>query len=127
MSNVSYVKQRGTTVRQELSAADKVHVTVAESDSEYEGESSEWGVALVTPVERCCFTQYDVLLDNEASSNISKNAELLTDVRKTERSINVSGIQQGGGVCVDHEGEFGEFGTVYYSGSASANILSFAS
>ena len=108
-------------------SADKVHVTVAESDSEYKGESSEWGIALVTAVERCCFTQYDVLLDNEASLNIFKNAELLTDVRKTERSINVSGIQQGGGVCVNREGEFGEFGTVYNSGSASANILSFAS
>lgn len=28
---------------------------------------------------------------------------------------------------MDHQGEFGEFGTVYYSESASANILSFAS
>ena len=54
---------------------------MAESDSEYKGESSEWGIALVTAVERCCFTQYDVLLENEASLNIFKNAELLTDVR----------------------------------------------
>ena len=107
-------------------SADRVHKTVAELHSEYEGESSEWGVALVIAVERYCFTQYDVLLDNEASLDIIKNAELLTDVRKTERSINVSGIQQGGGVSVDHEVEFGEFGTVYYSGSASANNLSFA-
>ena len=107
-------------------SADKVHKTVAESDNEYEGESSEWEVALVIAVERYCFTQYDVLLDNEASLDIIKNAELLTDVRKIERSINVSGIQQGGGVSVDHEVEFGEFGTVYYSGSASANNLSFA-
>ena len=30
-------------------------------------------------------------------------------------------------MSVDREGDFGEFGTVFYSGSASANILSFAS
>ena len=59
--------------------------------------------------------------------NNFNNEELLTDVRKAEKSIRVSGIQQGGGVSVDREGEFGEFGTVYYSGSASASILSLAS
>ena len=77
--------------------------------------------------EVCCFSRFDVLLDNEASLNIFSNADLLTDVRKFERTIKVSGIQQGAGVSVDREGEFGEFGTVYYSGSASANNLSFAS
>ena len=30
-------------------------------------------------------------------------------------------------MTVDREGDFGELGTVFYSGSASANILSFAS
>ena len=100
---------------------------MAESDEEYEGESSQWGVALVTADEICCFSRFDVLLDNEASLNIFNNAELLTDLRKSESIIRVSRIQQGGGVSVDREGEFGEFGTVYYSSSASANILSFAS
>ena len=106
---------------------DKVHVAVAESDDEYEGEPSEWGVALLASDEICCFSRFDVLLDNEASLNIFSNADLLTDLRKSGTTIRVSGIQQGGGVKVDHEGEFGEFGTVYYSESASANILSFAS
>ena len=109
------------------SSSEIVHVTVEESDEEYEGESSEWGVALVTGDEICCFSRFDVLLDNEASLNIFNNAELLTDLRKSQSTIRVSGIQQGGGVSVDREGEFGEFGTVYYSSSASANILSFAS
>ena len=36
----------------------------------------------------------------------------------------MSGIQSGDGVKVDCEGEFGEF---FYSGDATANILSFAS
>ena len=100
---------------------------MAESDDEYEGEPSEWGVALLASDEICCFSRFDVLLDNEASLNIFSNADLLTDLRKSGTTIRVSGIQQGGGVKVDHEGEFGEFGTVYYSESASANILSFAS
>ena len=84
-------------------------------------------MALVTSCERGLFTQYDVLLDNEASLNIFNNKDLLTGIRKPEHSIKVSGIQTGGGVTVDSEGDFGEFGTVYYSGDASANVLSFAS
>ena len=75
----------------------------------------------------CCFTKFDVLLDNEASLNIFSNLELLTDVRKSDKTVRVSGIEQGSGVSVDREGNFGEFGTVYYSGAASVNILSFAS
>ena len=68
-----------------------------------------------------------MLLDNEASLNIFSNKDLLTGIRRAERTIKVSGIQSGDGVTVDREGEFGEFGTVFYSGEASANILSFAS
>ena len=108
-------------------SVEKVHVTATESDSEYEGETSEWGIALVATEEMCCFTKFDVLLDNEASLNIFSNLELLTDVRKSDKTVRVSGIEQGSGVSVDREGNFGEFGTVYYSGAASANILSFAS
>ena len=78
---------------------------MAESEEEYEGESSEWGVSLVTADEICCFSRFDVLLDNEALLNIFNNAELLTDLRKSESTIRVSGIQQGGGVRVDREGE----------------------
>ena len=94
---------------------------MTESDSEYEGETSEWGIALVATEDIYCFTRYDVLLDNEASLNIFSNKDLLTDVRKSE-TVRVSGS-----VSVDREGNFGEFGTVYYSGAESANILSFAS
>ena len=106
---------------------EKIHVTVTESDSEYEGETSEWGVALVATEEICCFTRFDVLLGDEASLNIFSNKDLLTDVMKSDKTVRVSGIEQGGGVSVDREGNFGEFGTVYYSGAASANILPFAS
>ena len=55
-------------------------MTVAESDEDNEGESSEWGIALVTGDEICCFSRNDVLLDNEASLNIFNNAVLLTDL-----------------------------------------------
>ena len=99
---------------------EKIHVTVTESDSEYEGETSEWGVALVATEEICCFTRFDVLLGDEASLNIFSNKDLLTDAMKSDKTVRVSGIEQGGGVSVDREGNFGEFGTVYY-------ILPFAS
>ena len=109
------------------SSSEKIHVTKSEADSGDESDRDDWGVALVTVSEVCMFSQYDVLLDNEASLNIFSNKDLLTNVRQAKRSITVSGIQSGGGVDVDREGEFGEFGTVFYSGDASANILSFAS
>jgi hypothetical protein len=109
------------------SSSEKVHVTKSEADSEDESDRDDWGVALVTASEVCMFSRYDVLLDNEASLNIFSNKELLTNVRRADRSIVVNGIQSGGGVDVDREGDFGEFGTVFYSSDASANILSFAS
>ena len=109
------------------SKGEKVHVSKAEPDSDDESGEGEWGIALVASSERCMFTQYDVLLDNEASLNIFSNKNLLTRIRKSEQSIKVGGIQAGGGVTVDSEGEFGEFGTVFYSGDASANVLSFVS
>lgn len=84
-------------------------------------------MALVASEEKCCFTRYDVLLDNEASLNIFSNSSLLTDTRKATRAVKVSGIHLGSEVNVDREGDFGELGTVFYSGSAAANILSFAS
>ena len=106
---------------------EKVHVSKAEPDSDDESGEGEWGIALVVSSERCMFTQYDVLLDNEASLNIFNNKSLLTRIRKSEHSIKVSGIQAGGGVTVGSEEEFGEFGTVFHSGDASANVLSFTS
>jgi DnaJ-domain-containing protein 1 len=93
------------------SSSEKVHVTKSEADSEDESDRDDWGVALVTASEVCMFSRYDVLLDNEASLNIFSNKELLTNVRRADRSIVVSGIQSGGGVDVDREGDFGEFGT----------------
>ena len=113
--------------RKSKSSSAKAHVTVEEPNDEDLSEQDEWGLALVASGEKCCFSRYDVLLDNEASLNIFNNAELLTGIRKAERSIKVGGIQLGTSVTVDREGDFGELGTVFYSGSASANILSFAS
>ena len=112
---------------QRKSSKAKAHVSVEEPDEDDLNEQDEWGLALVSSVEKCCFSRFDVLLDNEASLNIFNNADLLTGMRKAEKSIKVSGIQLGAGVTVDREGDFGELGTVFYSASASANILSFAS
>ena len=86
-----------------------------------------YDVALITTVQTCLFTRYDVLLVNEASLNIFSNGDLLTGLRKTERTVNVGGIQLGEGVEVNEEVDFGELGRVFYSEAASANIPSFAS
>ena len=106
------------------STSDKVHLTTTDGD---ESDSDDYDVALITTAQICLFTRYDVLLDNEASLNIFSNSELLTGLRKTEKTINVGGIQLGEGVEVNEEGDFGELGRVFFSEAASANILSFAS
>lgn len=108
-------------------AVEKVLVTSADAEDKDEPECDEWGVALVTDHDAVMFSRFEVLLHNEASLNIFNNRELLTGIRKSLKPINVSGIQHGGGVSVDQEGDFGELGRVCYSKLASANILSFAS
>ena len=107
-------------------SGEKVHVSKPELDSDDESDRDDWGVALITSSEVCLFSRYDVLLGNEASLNIFSYKDLLTDIRQSDRSIKVSGIQSGGGVDVNREGEFAEFGAVFYSGDASANVLSSA-
>ena len=54
----------------------------------------------MTASEVCLFSQYDDLLDNEASLNIFSNKDLLTGIRRAERTIKVSGVQSGEGVTV---------------------------
>ena len=106
------------------SSSEKAHVTTTDSD---DIDSDDYDVALITTVESCLFSRYDMLLDNEASLNNFSNGDLLTCLRKSDRTIYVGGIQLGEGVAVDEEGDFGELGRVFYSAAASPNVLSFAS
>ena len=91
------------------SSSDKAHLTTTDED---DVDSDEYDVALINTVQTCLFTRYDVLLDNEASLNIFSNGDLLTGLRKTEKTVNVGGIQLGEGVEVNEEGDFGELGRV---------------
>ena len=78
--------------------------------------------------ETALFTRYDVLLDNEASLNIFRDKELLTNVRTSDRLVKMKGVEnESNGVLVTEEGTFRDLGKVFYSNKASANILSFAS
>ena len=79
--------------RQRKSSSRKVYVSISEPTDGGDSDDSEWGVALVASEEKCCFTRYDVLLDNEASLNIFSNSSLLTDIRKATRPVKVSGIR----------------------------------
>ena len=77
--------------------------------------------------ETAMYTKYDVLLDNEASLNIFSNRNLLRDVRRSARTIVMTGVEaNSAGTVVDTEGTFEDVGHVYYSEHANANILSFA-
>ena len=78
--------------------------------------------------EKVLFSRYELLLDNQSSVNLVGNVDLITNLRRAEKSISMSGIQLGAEpVLVDTVGDFKEFGPVYFSEMASANILSFAS
>ena len=43
--------------------------------------------------ETALFTRHDVLLDNEASLNIFRDIELLTDVRTSDRLVRMKGVE----------------------------------
>jgi hypothetical protein len=108
--------------------AEKALVTTAAHEDEKEENCDEWDVALFTSNECVLFTEHEILLDNEASVNIFRDKNLLTGVRDAGRKVVLGGIQRSAsGVKVTQEGEFSDVGTVYFSDSASANILSFAS
>ena len=108
---------------------EKAHVTLDSPKSEDEEEDiDEWGAALISIQESCLFSKNELLLDNQASLNIFGNKDLLTNIRTAEKPISLSGIQAGAkAVKVNKIGDFHDFGAVYYSEGAAANILSFAS
>ena len=108
---------------------EKAHVVKkSTAEDDYEENLDEWDVALISKDEICMFSVYDLLLDNQSSLSIVGNDKLLTNMRKADRAINMSGIQLGAEpVSVDTVGDFADLGTVYYSQVASANIISFAS
>ena len=109
-------------------SSEKVHVTKQSHESDQDEDSyDDMDVAMVAR-EHCLFSRNELLLDNQASLNVIGNVGLLTNLRKAQRPVSMSGIQSGAAaVKVDMVGDFLEFGEVYSSESASANILSFAS
>lgn len=65
-----------------------------------------------------------ILLDNQASVSVFKNASLLENIRSINSNIKIAGI--GGVICVDKVGDFGDFGLVYYHPDSVANLLCFS-
>lgn len=89
---------------------------------EYEDES-----VYLTTHETVLFTKNHVLLDNQATINIFNNIDLLKNIRKSNHTILLNGVQANADpIEVDLVGDFNELGEVFYSDKASANILSFA-
>lgn len=65
-----------------------------------------------------------ILCDNESTVDIFKNDEILTNIKKTQRPIEITGIG-GQPTQVTLEGDILAFGTVHYHPEVAANILSF--
>ena len=99
----------------------------SEADEKGDEAIDEWDVALVASYGACLFSKYEILLDNQASLNVFGNKDLLSNLRKAEVSVRMTGIELGAkGVKVDRVGDFADLGEVYFSENASANVLSFA-
>lgn len=77
--------------------------------------------------DRSFFTDFEVLLDNEASLNIFRSDGLVSNIRKSTSPVTLGGVQRGAkGVKISLEGDFEDIGTVYVSKDSAANIISFA-
>lgn len=66
----------------------------------------------------------DVLLDNEASISVFRDASLLHNIRDATVPAEITGV--GGALMVNKVGDFGTFGEVYYDPRSIANIWCFS-
>lgn len=72
------------------------------------------------------FAPTQVLCDNQSSVNVFCNPSLLTNIRKSDTTMVISGINKNGEpIKTNTIGDFAWFGKVYYHPEAVANILSF--
>jgi hypothetical protein len=65
-----------------------------------------------------------ILCDNESTVDISKNKDIITNLRKAEQPIKLKGIE-GGLTMVDQEGDLLGYGKVNYHPKVMANVNSF--
>jgi hypothetical protein len=95
--------------------------------SDSENETAYMTTDVIVSLERVLFAAEEVLIDSQALVNVFKSKHLLRNIRKSQRSTILNGVQSGAsGVSIDLEGDFNELGPVFYSEEASANILSLA-
>ena len=85
----------------------------------------------VLVTDRGVMPKYLVLLDNECSSPVFKDADLLSNIRDSDKVVRFGGIlkatnDSNNEVVTSRVGDFGEFGSVHYSDMARSNVLSFA-
>lgn len=72
------------------------------------------------------FDDHCVLCDNQSSVDVFCNAKLLTNLRKSDTTMIIAGVNKNGKpLSTNLVGDFGWYGTVYFHPQASANILSF--
>ena len=67
----------------------------------------------------------EVILDNGAEVSIFRNEDLLDNIEEVKSTIIVGVNGNDTGIKIDQAGTFRDYGKVYLSGAASANILSF--
>lgn len=67
--------------------------------------------------------EFDILCDNESSVNIFCESRLLTNIRKVNHTMHISGIS--GTLTTNMVGDFPFFGEVYYHPESKANVLCF--
>ena len=70
-------------------------------------------------------TSYSILLDNQSEISIFKCKHLVTNIRYTDKVIGIIGIKDTEPIIVNQIADTENFGTVYFSEQATANILSY--
>ena len=108
-------------------AKETVVVAVEDQESDYESDTCftliEAQTILASSSTKLC--KHDVLLDNQATTSIFREASLLSNIREGDYSLVIQGIG-GCEVKTNLIGDFGAFGPVNYCPDAIANVLSFA-
>ena len=101
----------------------QVNVTKTDKKKSDKGEVAFMVNDVALANKKSMLDEYDILCDNQATINIFRNKDMLTNIKRTRDPISVGGV--GGILEVDQIGELPGFGKVYYNPDCIANILCF--
>ena len=82
--------------------------------------------AYLTKRNKRNLTSYSILLDNQSEISIFNCKHMVRNIRPTDNIIAITGIKDSEPIIVDMIADTENFGVVYFSEEATANIISFS-